>query len=182
MRHDLIERAQRGDRDAFGQLAAQDIDHLHAVARLILRDPHLAEDAVQEALIRCWRQLPRLRAVDAYDGWVYRILVRAAYDESQRRRRFASHVRTVSVEPQVGDETRLVADRDELARGFEQLSLDHRAVVVLHHYVGLSLPAVAQALAIPTGTAKSRYFYAMGALRAALDADVRLAITDGARP
>lgn len=182
MRHDLIERARHGDRDAFGQLAAQDIDHLHAVARLILRDPHLAEDAVQEALIRCWRQLPKLRAVEAYDGWVYRILVHAAYDESHRRRRFASNVRTVRVEPHVGDETRVVADRDELARGFEQLSLDHRAVVVLHHYVGLSLPAVAQALAIPPGTAKSRYFYAMAALRAALDADVRLALVDGARP
>ena len=85
MRQDLIERARQGDREAFGQLAALEIDRLHAIARLILRDAYLAEDAVQEALIRCWRQLPKLRDVATFDGWLYRILVRAAADEFGRR-------------------------------------------------------------------------------------------------
>ena len=78
MRHELVERARRGDREAFALLAAGEVDRLHAIARLVLRDPHLAEDAVQEALVRCWRQLPKLRDVDRFDAWLYRILVRAA--------------------------------------------------------------------------------------------------------
>jgi RNA polymerase sigma-70 factor (ECF subfamily) len=179
MRHDLIERAKRGDRDAFGQLAAQDIDRLHAIARLILRDADLAEDAVQEALIRCWKRLPKLRDVAAFDGWLYRILIRAAADESSRRRRFAASVQNVRVEPNVRDETRRVVDRDELETGFRRLSLDHRAVVVLHHYAGLPLPEVAAALGIRPGTAKSRYHYAMASLRASLEADARLAGAEG---
>lgn len=164
----------RGDRDAFGQLAAQDIDRLHAVARLILRDSHLAEDAVQEALIRCWRQLPKLRDVASFDGWLYRILVHAAADQSASRRRFAGSVQNLRLEPNTPDQTRTVADRDQLDQGFQRLSLEHRTVVVLHHYADLPLPQVAEALGIRLGTAKSRYHYAMASLRAALEADVRL--------
>src|SRR5687768_7713072 len=165
MRQELIERARRGDRDAFGQLAAQDIDRLHAVARLILRDPHLAEDAVQEALIRCWRQLPKLRDVASFDGWLYRILVHAAADQSARRRRFTGTVQNLQLEPISSDETAAVADRDELDQGFRRLSVEHRAVIVLHHYADLPLPQVAEVLGIRVGTAKSRYHYAMQALR-----------------
>ena len=69
-RPDLIERARRGDREAFAELAALEIDRLHATATLILRDMHLAQDAVQETLIRCWRQLPNLRDVATFDGWL----------------------------------------------------------------------------------------------------------------
>ena len=182
MRHELIERARRGDRDAFGQLAAQDIDRLHAVARLILRDPHLAEDAVQEAFIRSWRSLPGLRDIATYDGWMYRILTHAAMDESSRRGRFSANVQNVRVEPSVGDETSAVGDREQLDRGFRHLSVEHRAVVVLHHYAGLPLPQVAVALGIRPGTAKSRYHYAMAALRAALDADTRLLAVEAVLP
>ncbi len=181
MRQELIERAMAGDRDAFGQLAAHDVDRLHAVAHLILRDSHLAEDAVQEALIRCWRQLPKLRDPASFDGWLYRILVHAATDEHKRRRRFAGSVQNVRFEPAAPDETRAVADREQLDQGFERLSLDHRAVVVLHHFADLPLVEVAAALGIREGTAKSRYHYAMASLRAALDAEIRLAAAEGAQ-
>jgi RNA polymerase sigma factor (sigma-70 family) len=174
MRQDLVERARRGDREAFGQLAAGEVDRLHAIARLVLRDPDLAEDAVQEALVRCWRQLPKLRDVERFDGWLYRILMRATADEFGRRRRHEGNVRTIRMEPATADGTGDFADRDELEGGFRRLSIDHRAVVVLHHYGGLSLPEVAAALGIPAGTAKSRYHYAMSALRGALEADARL--------
>jgi RNA polymerase sigma-70 factor (ECF subfamily) len=173
MRQELVERARSGDRAAFGQLAAAEVDRLNAVARLILRDPDLAQDAVQEALVRCWRQLPKLREADRFEGWLYRILVRAAADEVGRRRRFQATVQTVAVEPSVADEAHQIADRDLLDRAFARLSVDHRAVVVLHHYLGMPLPAVAQALGIPPGTAKSRHHYAMEALRASLEADAR---------
>ncbi len=176
MRQQLVERARRGDRDAFALLAAGEVDHLHAIARLVLRDPHLAEDAVQEALVRCWRQLPKLRDVERFDAWLYRILIRAATDEYGRRRRHEATVQAIAMEPSVADGAGDLADRDELEAGFRHLSIDHRAIVVLHHYAGLPLPEVAAALGIPPGTAKSRYHYAMSALRAALEADARVGI------
>ncbi|MDP8904504.1 MAG: RNA polymerase sigma factor [Chloroflexota bacterium] len=181
MRQHLIERARRGDTDAFGRLAAQEIDRLHAVARLILRDPQLAEDAVQETLIRCWRKLPGLRDVGVFDAWLYRILVRAAADQAAHRRRFRSNVQNLRLEPHVFDETSSVADRDELEQAFQQLSLDHRAVVVLHHYADLPLSQVAEVLGIKLGTAKSRYHYAMASLRASVEAAARLTPTEVVR-
>jgi RNA polymerase sigma factor (sigma-70 family) len=180
MRQDLVERARRGDREAFGQLAAGEIDRLLGVARLVLRDPDLAEDAVQEALVRCWRQLPKLRDVERFDGWLYRILMRTAADEFGRRRRYEASVQRLPSEPGIPDTTARLADRDQIERGFRQLSMEHRAVVILHHYAGLSLPDVAAALGIPAGTAKSRYHYAMSSLRATLEAEARLAGREGA--
>ena len=175
MRTDLVERAKRGDREAFGQLAALEVDRLHAIASLLLRDPHLAEDAVPEALVRCWRQLPRLRDVERFDGWLYRILMRTTADEFGRRRRHEGAVQAIRMEPTAPDAAAGLADRDELENGFRRLSLEHRAVVVLHHYADLPLTEVATVLGIPAGTAKSRYFYAMAALRAVLEADARIA-------
>jgi RNA polymerase sigma-70 factor, ECF subfamily len=173
MRSDLVELARHGDRDAFGQLAAGEVDRLHAIARLVLRDADLAEDAVQEALVRCWRQLPRLREPERFDGWLYRILMRTVADEHARRRRHQATVQAIRLEPAVADSAHELADRDQLEGAFHHLSIDHRAVVVLHHYLGLSLPEVATVLGIPPGTAKSRHHYAMGAMRAALDAEAR---------
>lgn len=172
-RPDLVERARRGDREAFAELAALEIDRLHATATLILRDVYLAQDAVQETLIRCWRQLPNLRDVASFEGWLYRILLRTAADEASRRSRFRANVRTLSAEPVDGGATDL-ADRELLERAFARLSLEHRAVVVLRHYADLPLPAVAHALGIPLGTAKSRYHYAMSELRSAIEAESRL--------
>jgi RNA polymerase sigma-70 factor (ECF subfamily) len=173
MRRDLVERARRGDREAFAQLAAENIDRLHAVATLVLRDPDLAQDAVQETLIGAWRQLPGLRDVEAFDAWIYRILMRAAANEFGRRRRYEASVRQLTNEPTVRRDEGRVEDRDELERGFRRLSVDQRAVIVLHMYLGLPMPEVAQALGVRLGTAKSRYHYAMAALRAALDAEAR---------
>jgi RNA polymerase sigma-70 factor (ECF subfamily) len=172
-RDHLVERARRGDREAFAQLAADEVDRLHAIASLILRDPDLAEDVAQEALIRCWRKLPSLRDIGRFDAWLYRILIRAAADEYGRRRRYEASVQRVELKPSSADSEGDLADRDELERGFRRLSIDHRVVVVLHHFVGLTLPEAAAALGIAPGTAKSRYHYAIAALRAALEADAR---------
>jgi len=175
MRADLVERARSGDSAAFADLAATVVDRLHAVAILILRDPSLAEDAVQEALVRCWRQLPKLRDPEHFDAWLYRILMRTTADEIGTRRRFTATIRVLRAEPGLPDRTSEVADRDEVEQAFQRLSAEHRSVVVLRHYGGLSLPDTAKALGIPPGTAKSRYHYAMAALRAAIEANARLA-------
>ena len=75
MQQELVERARRGDHDAFAALAGAAIFRLDAAARLILRDPDQAKDAVQETLVRAWRDLPTLRSPDRFDAWLHRLLV-----------------------------------------------------------------------------------------------------------
>jgi len=171
---DLVVRAQRGDEEAFASLAVAAGDRLHAVAHRILRDTDLAEDATQQALLSIWRDLPTLRDPARFDAWSYRLLVRACYAEGRKERRWVPNLRLLPTDEPISiDDLGSVVDRDELERGFRRLSIDHRAVVVLHHYLDLPLDQVAEALGIPVGTVASRLHYAMRALRAALDADAR---------
>jgi RNA polymerase sigma-70 factor (ECF subfamily) len=175
---ELVVQAQRGDRDAFAVIASASVDRLYAIARVTLRDADRAEDAVQETLVRCWRDLPGLRDPDKFEAWQRRMLMHAITDEFRRGRRFEAKVRILHAEPVQGDTAAALADRDELDRGFQRLTPEHRTILVLRHFQGLSMPEVADALGIAEGTAKSRLHYAMAALRAALEADAR---SSGAR-
>ena len=171
---DLVTRAQHGDEEAFASLAMAVGDRLHAVAHRILRDLDLAEDATQQALLAIWRDLPQLRDPTRFDAWSYRLLVRACYAEGRRTRHWTPNMRLLpSDEPTQADGTSSVVDRDQLERGFQRLSIDHRAVVVLHHYLDMPLDQIADALGVPIGTVRSRLHHAMRGLRAALDADAR---------
>jgi RNA polymerase sigma-70 factor, ECF subfamily len=171
---DLVVRAQSGDEGAFASLAVAAGDRLHSVAHRILRDIDLAEDATQQALLNIWRDLPQLRDPARFDAWSYRLLVRACYAEASRTRRWTPNLRMLPAdEPMAADGMSSVVDRDQLDRGFRRLSIDHRAVVVLHHYLDMPLEGVADTLGIPLGTVRSRLHYAMRGLRAALDADAR---------
>src|SRR3954452_21125451 len=168
---DLVERARRGDREAFAILVHQVSDSLYAVAYRILRDTGPAEDALQNALVLAWRRLPKLRDPDRFEAWIHRILIHACYDESQRTRSWRTSVTVLSTDhPDGRDETSTLADRDELERAFRHLTIEQRAVFVLHHYVGLPLVEVAEVLSIPAGTARSRLHYATAGLRVALTA------------
>ncbi len=168
---DLVERARSGDQEAFADLVHQVSDTLLGIARRIVRDPGLAEDVLQNALLAIWRKLPHLRDADRFDGWAFRILVHACYAEAPRNRRWASTVRSLPAAlADASDDIQVISDRDELEQAFRRLPLDQRAVFVLHHYVGLPLVAVAETLGIPDGTARSRLHYATRALRAAFDA------------
>jgi len=171
---DLVTRAQRGDEEAFASLAVAVGDRLHAVAHRILRDLDLAEDATQQALLAIWRDLPQLRDPARFDAWSYRLLVRACYTEARRTRRWAPNLRLLPVDvASATDDSGPVVDRDQLERGFRRLSVEHRAVVVLHHYLDMPLEEVAETLGVPVGTVRSRLHHAMRGLRAALDADAR---------
>ena len=171
---DLVERARRGDHDAFAVLAGAALPRLDAMARLILRDPELGKDAVQEALVRAWRDLPTLRDLDRFDAWLYRLLVNACTDEARRHRRHRLEVELSPIDhPTTGDSALSVAERDALERGFRRLDPEQRSLIVLHHYLGLPLPEVAETMRIPLGTAKSRLHRALSAMRASLDADSR---------
>jgi RNA polymerase sigma-70 factor (ECF subfamily) len=174
MQQDLVERARQGDHDAFATLAAAAIYRLDAAAKLILRDPEQAKDAVQETLVRAWRDLPTLRSPARFDAWLHRLLYRSCIDESRRLRRHRFDVDVSPIDPSTSDDPNsAMVDRDQLERGFSRLAPEARALLVMHHYLDLPLPEVATALGIPLGTAKSRLHRALQIMRAALDADAR---------
>jgi RNA polymerase sigma-70 factor, ECF subfamily len=176
----LVEQARQGDREAFAVLVHQVSDSLYSVAVRILRDPGLAEDALQNALVLAWRRLPKLRDAERFEAWVHRILVHACYDESQRARPWVASIRVLPVDgPSTPDGSQTIADRDELERAFRSLTLEQRAVFVLHHYLGLPLVEVAELLEIPAGTARSRLHYALAGLREALTAEPEPVVQGG---
>ena len=152
----LIERAQRGDHDAFAELFDPALARLDAAARLILRDRELARDAVQEAFIRAWRDVRGLRDPERFNAWLYRLTVNACLDLARRRR---SRV-------------------DEALR---TLDPGHRAVVALHYLLDLPLREVADVLGIPLGTVKSRLHHSMATMRSGVvrDADPPRSVAPG---
>jgi RNA polymerase sigma-70 factor (ECF subfamily) len=175
MQRELVDRARQGDHDAFAALAGAAIPRLDSAAWLILRDAEQAKDAVQNALVRAWRDLPTLRDPDRFDAWLRKLVVRACIDEARRLRRHHVDIELIPLmTPAVDGLESRIADRDQIERGFLRLEPEMRAVIVLHHYLDLTLPDVAVALGIPLGTAKSRLHRALGLMRAALDADARV--------
>ena len=179
MDRDLVEQARKGDREAFAVLVHQVSDSLYSVAYRILRDTGLAEDVLQNALVLAWRRLPKLRDLDRFEAWIHRILVHACYDESQRTRSWRGSTVLPIELAGVTDETSRVADRDELERAFRWLTIEQRAVFVLHHYLGLPLVEVADLLGIPAGTVRSRLHYATRSLRVAIEAGAAIPVTEG---
>jgi RNA polymerase sigma-70 factor (ECF subfamily) len=173
VQRDVVEAARGGDHEAFEVLATAAGDRLYAIATLILRDRQRAEDAVQEALVHAWRELPSLRDPDRFDAWLHRLVVNACADEGRSQRRWSTEVRMMRSEPTTEDGASSLADRDQLERGFRRLKPDQRTVVVLHFYLGLPVPEIAETLGIPAGTVKSRLHYATTTLRSALEADAR---------
>lgn len=180
MDRDLVERARKGDRDAFAGLVHQVSDRLYAVAFRVLRDTGLAEDALQNALITTWRQLPHLRDVERFEAWCHRILIHSCYAEARRNRPWTTNVRVLPDHLASTEDIGLsLARRDELERAFRRLPIDQRAVFVLHHHVGLPLVEIADLLGIPAGTARSRLHYATRILRSAFAAGDGSATREG---
>lgn len=162
----LVERASRGDHEAFGALVDGSIARLESAARLILRDSELARDAVQEALVSAWRNLPGLRDPDRFDAWLHRLTISRCIDMGRRRRRRVVEVElTPFDDAPTADTSMLVAERDLIERALHQLEPEQRAVVVLRYYLQLTLPEAAEALGIPLGTAKSRLHRALTQMR-----------------
>ena len=175
MQRDLVLRARDGDHDAFTALAAGALDRLHRTARLILRRDDRAADAVQEALLAAWLHIRAVRDPDRFDAWLQRLLVHACYREARRvKQREVVEIHMTAPDLRWDrDAQGQTAVRDQLERGFRLLTTEQRAVLVVHHYVGLPDAEAAVVLDIAVGTFKSRLNRANAALRAALEADER---------
>jgi len=174
MDRDLVEAARRGDRQAYADLIRVRGDRLFAIAQRILRDVDRTEDAVQEALVIAWRDLPGLRDPDRFDAWLHRLVVRSCIAEAVRHRRLVANLRVLPLDVSSSTDDYLsVADRDQLERGFRRLDPQQRAILALRHFAGYEPTEIAEILGIPAGTARSRLHHAHRAMRAALEADAR---------
>lgn len=183
MQQDLVRRAQQGDREAFGALIHGVIARMYAVARLILRDGELAQDAVQDALVEAWRDIRGLRDPDRLDAWLHRLLVRSCHRAARkaRRRTIAEIPLVIDFDLPVQEEFDGVGNREQIERGLARLGVDHRTILVLVYYADLSLADAAVALGVPVGTIKSRLSRALDALRAAIEADERVELQTAGR-
>ena len=176
---ELVLRAQQGDRRAFDTLTVTDYARLFRVAHSILRDRSRAEDATQQAYFDIWRNIRRLRSPERFEGWSYRILVNACHAEAKRSPKWLpDSVLSTQRGPTLRDDFAVVLDRDELERVFTRLSIDQRAVVVLHFHLDMTLQQIAETLRIPKGTVDSRLSRAMRVMRTALRADRRQLVPD----
>lgn len=165
----LVDRARKGDHDAFAELVRASLPRLDTAARLILRDTELARDAVQDGLFRAWRDLRGLRDVERFDGWIYKLVVHACLDLARRRRRRPFEVEINDLHaPLVPDSADHLADRELVDAVLRQLGERERAIVVLHYYLGLPLTDVAAVLHLPIGTVKSRLHRALGVMRSGM--------------
>ncbi len=174
MDRELVARAQQGDQGAFEALTVADQPRLFKVAHSILRDRQLAEDATQQAFLDIWRHLPRLRDGAKYEAWSYRLLVHACYAEARHRQQWVTDDRALQTAVvRAPDAYHEVIDRDALERGFQRLTIDHRAVIVLRYLLDMTPEEVADTLGIPRKTVYSRLDRAVQAMRGAIEADSR---------
>ncbi len=172
MDDNLVMRAQQGDQQAFAVLAEDTWGRLYQLALRILRDPDIAEEAAEQALVTIWRKLPGLRDPSRFEAWSYRLVVNTCNSVARQQGRRRPEIGWIpGREPTAPETLGAVIDRDELERGFRRLPVDQRAVLVMHHYLDMPVEAVADVLDVPVGTVKSRLHRAIKRMRIALRAD-----------
>ena len=177
MEPQLIEAARLGDREAFDAIVRLRLDTVYRTAFTILGHEADAQDATQETFVAAWRNLPRLRDVDRFDAWLGRITINACRMAMRRR----GSVREISIDlpdtqqPATGGigETAAAAEAEVFDRAFAHLSVDDRAILVLHHHQELGIAEIADRLGVPNGTVKSRLHRARHALERALERENR---------
>ena len=177
----LLDRAARGEVEAFDVLLRPRLARLCRVAVAITRSEADARDAVQEASVHAWRQLPTLRDRTSFDPWLSQIVVNACRGllRSQNRRR----VREIEVDDttpgiiearaSTGGAPDAIVEAEAVRRAFTRLDPDARALIALHYVEQRPLAEIAGILRIPIGTVKWRLFRARRVLDAALKAEDR---------
>ncbi|WP_299025665.1 RNA polymerase sigma factor [uncultured Thermanaerothrix sp.] len=165
---ELVHRAQHGDRSAFAELVRRHHAHVIGVVYRLCGDPHLAEDAAQEAFVRAWLNLNSYRPLMPWRNWLYRIAVNVALDTLRRERHTLAINQVPEARDRQPDPQALLEqkEREHLVRqAILALPPTTRAVLVLREYGGLSYREIAEALDIPLGTVMSRLSTARQRLR-----------------
>jgi RNA polymerase sigma-70 factor (ECF subfamily) len=158
--------------DAFARRSDAYLGQALGLAYYIVGDLHEAEDATQEAMARAWKSRRSLRAPEAFEAWLDRIVVNTCR-EKLRRKRAVTEVELPADggEPEAADRFSALFARDAVGRALAALTVDQRTVVVLRYWRDLSLDQIAQRLGWPIGTVKSRLHYGLAALRERLEQD-----------
>jgi RNA polymerase sigma-70 factor (ECF subfamily) len=173
----LLERAASGDAASFDTLIRPRLDRLYRMALAITRSESDARDAVQDACVLAWRELPRLRDPNRFDAWLAQILVNACRGLLRRERRV--RVREVGVDDpttgeergaayQTGSQPENVAEVEAIRRAFERLDPPTRSLLALHYVDERPLAEIGRILGAPVGTIKWRLSNARRALDRAL--------------
>ena len=176
---DLVERARRGDLEAFESIVRDRMGAVYRTSLAIAGNEADAADATQDAFVAAWKQIRSLKDATRLEAWLGRITVNAARMVVRARRRrsvreiaaldarvsqvSSSHVSSSHLSPSPAER-----DGQTLAAALERLDPDQRAILALHHLDGRGIPEIAGILGIPEGTAKSRLFTARKALAAAI--------------
>ena len=170
-----IALAAGGDRRAAHELLSELLPRVRNLVRYLIRGDSDVDDMAQLSLIEILRGLGSYRGEGSFHAWSDRIVVRTTLGHAKRRRAergqreaAAPHLRAVR-EP--GERPDAFIQRHELARLLDALPDEQREALILHHVVGLSAPEVAEELAIPFETARSRLRLGMRKLREALGVD-----------
>jgi RNA polymerase sigma-70 factor (ECF subfamily) len=162
------------------QLVRKHGDRLFAIAYRILRDSDRARDALQDALVLAWRDLPTLRDAERFEQWMQRLLTNVCLAEASRERKRVMRIEPLDAVASGSSQGFAdVDDRDQLDRGFRRLKPDERALLVLRHYAGYEPTEIAAVLGIPAGTVRSRLHHAHQHMRAALEAEARVSLAQG---
>ena len=164
----VIDRARRGDQEAFAAVIRHYDPGLRALAYRLLGDRDLMDDVLQEAYVKAFRALPRFRGDSRLGTWLYRITYNACLDELRRSRRTRSFRSKPSCRAAAVDPGDLVAGRGDLARALAALPSEERAAVLLVDAQGFDYRESAHILGIPEGTVASRLNRARASLRTAL--------------
>lgn len=173
--HEAIQRCQQGDREAFRQLVNRYRDVLFGTAVLMTGNRAVAEEQVQEALLSAWRGIRGFRLGNPVKPWLVRILVNAVLSQQRRRALLTVQLNDTgpdgpySVSGDPADALGALEDRLVLRRAIAELTSDHRQVVTLRYFAGLTVPETARALGVREGTVKSRLHRALAVLREQLD-------------
>jgi RNA polymerase sigma-70 factor (sigma-E family) len=122
-----------------------------------------AEDIVQTALVRCYRSWDKVRRAASPDAYVYTVLVNT-WHSSRKRRWWGEAPSSVVPDSPVADSADAVAVRADVRAALDQLTPQHREVLVLRFFADLSERQVAEALGVPIGTVKSRAARALASL------------------
>ncbi len=167
----LIKGAIAGDRQSFRQLYHRYQQRVRSMLYQLC-DASAIDDLVQEVFLRVWKGLPNFRQTSQFSTWLYRITWNVASDQRQSAAKRRSRLETIKQHTstqQDAPDLMQIHYEDVVQRGLQELSFDHRTILVLHDLEGLPQKEIADILNIPVGTVKSRLFHARAAMRQFLD-------------